>query len=411
MDSGRLVSGQKQLDQMLLTLWAAGYVTLEPPAAGGTDERRGKRDAETEGQQPKQQTETERAAACSRATRCETAQFADITHACSRSRRRSVTGSYLSALSSPTRRPTCPSCCSSAASTRCMACIWSINLASPAARSGCKRSRACWKCPARWPSMSACRKYEDMPPGPLATTRLDIELLQMGLATPEQLGAKPAQEDEDEPPRGREMFEEKVWPLTLAEKLRLLFDATFPDVHSLFTTSGLGRRRSARIRRQLQQVHHQPRPAEAGRRHLPPPAAADPAASRNSSNSRRPIAPPTSGSAELRDITDRLTDCCRRVDPTSTDKVLEEAEREEPIDVSLTPESRTLSAPHVLLRPLRPLRAVAGHRAARAAAGPLSLAGASPGLKRTWRRSPRQPIGGWRWSGAAQTGKRGVHTR
>jgi hypothetical protein len=31
------------------------------------------------------------------------------------------------------------------------------------------------------------------------------------------------------------MFEEKVWPLTLAEKLRLWFDATFPDVHSLVT--------------------------------------------------------------------------------------------------------------------------------------------------------------------------------
>ena len=29
-------------------------------------------------------------------------------------------------------------------------------------------------------------KYEDMPPGPLATTRLDVELLQMGLATPER---------------------------------------------------------------------------------------------------------------------------------------------------------------------------------------------------------------------------------
>ena len=73
-----------------------------------------------------------------------------------------------------------------------------------------------------------------MPPGPLATTRRDAELLQMGLATPEQLGAKPAEEDDE--PRGREMFEEKVWPLTLGEKLRLLFDATFPEVHSLFTT-------------------------------------------------------------------------------------------------------------------------------------------------------------------------------
>src|SRR4029079_3579672 len=43
-------------------------------------------------------------------------------------------------------------------------------------------------------------RYDEMPPGPLATTRLDIELLQMGLATPEQLGAKPAQEDDDQRP-------------------------------------------------------------------------------------------------------------------------------------------------------------------------------------------------------------------
>ena len=34
MDSGKQVGAQKQLDQMLLTLWAAGYVQLdpEPPA-------------------------------------------------------------------------------------------------------------------------------------------------------------------------------------------------------------------------------------------------------------------------------------------------------------------------------------------------------------------------------------------
>ena len=51
-------------------------------------------------------------------------------------------------------------------------------------------------------------KYEDMPPGPLATTRLDIELLQMGLATPEQLGAKPA-EEEDEPPRAARCSKKK----------------------------------------------------------------------------------------------------------------------------------------------------------------------------------------------------------
>ena len=32
-------------------------------------------------------------------------------------------------------------------------------------------------------------RYDEMPPGPLATTRLDAELLQRGLATAEQLGA------------------------------------------------------------------------------------------------------------------------------------------------------------------------------------------------------------------------------
>ena len=35
MESGRLVGGQKQLDQMLLTLWAGGYVTAGAGAAGG----------------------------------------------------------------------------------------------------------------------------------------------------------------------------------------------------------------------------------------------------------------------------------------------------------------------------------------------------------------------------------------
>jgi hypothetical protein len=33
--------------------------------------------------------------------------------------------------------------------------------------------------------------------------------------------------------------------------------------------------------------------------------------------------------ADLRENADRLADCCRRVDPTSTDKMLEEAEQEE----------------------------------------------------------------------------------
>jgi hypothetical protein len=51
MDSGHLVGAQKQLDRMLLTLWAAGYVKLEPapPAEQPDRETERQRDGETEG--------------------------------------------------------------------------------------------------------------------------------------------------------------------------------------------------------------------------------------------------------------------------------------------------------------------------------------------------------------------------
>ena len=38
--------------------------------------------------------------------------------------------------------------------------------------------------------------HEELPPGPLAMTRLDVQLLQLGLATPEELAAAGAEEDE-----------------------------------------------------------------------------------------------------------------------------------------------------------------------------------------------------------------------
>ena len=78
---------------------------------------------------------------------------------------------------------------------------------------------------------------EEMPPGTLATTRLDPQLLQLGLATAEELGAQP-EEKEDEPivdrGFGRVMFEEpRVWPLTIGEKVLRLFRNDFPRVHDV----------------------------------------------------------------------------------------------------------------------------------------------------------------------------------
>src|SRR5205814_4488800 len=77
------------------------------------------------------------------------------------------------------------------------------------------------------PLLRYVRVPRDLPPGPLAATRLDADLIRRGLLVapvPEE-----EQEDEDEDVR----FEER--PPTLADKLRLQFDARYPevtDVHS-----------------------------------------------------------------------------------------------------------------------------------------------------------------------------------
>ncbi|HUE70163.1 MAG TPA: helicase, partial [Pirellulaceae bacterium] len=161
-------------------------------------------------------------------------------------------------------------------------------------------------------------------PGPLATTRLDQELLSLGLATPQQLGAAPP-DDEEEKSDVREMFQERVFVLTLGEKLRLLFDASFPGVHSLTTTAVWaagellefgGQFNKYITARGLQKqegviFRHLLRLILLVKEFLP-------------------LVPPDCGEeewrGELSDISDTLVDCCRRVDATSTDKVLEVAE-------------------------------------------------------------------------------------
>ena len=71
---------------------------------------------------------------------------------------------------------------------------------------------------------------DQMPPGTLAAGRLDSQLLKLGLCTEEQLtGRQP--EDDDGYFDDRE---ERVWPLTLAEKLKLMFEFDNPGVTDVF---------------------------------------------------------------------------------------------------------------------------------------------------------------------------------
>ncbi len=74
-------------------------------------------------------------------------------------------------------------------------------------------------------------RHEDLPPGPLATTRLDEQLLKLGLASAEELGAMPEEEEDEQ--RGWMDDDERVWVLSLAQKLHRLFMHDFPKIQDV----------------------------------------------------------------------------------------------------------------------------------------------------------------------------------
>ena len=165
--------------------------------------------------------------------------------------------------------------------------------------------------------------HEVLPPGPLATTRLDVHLLQLGLASAQELGAGQEEDQEDQDRRG--MFaEDRVFVLTLAEKLRRLFDYDFPgvqDVHTqpvwaagevleygrdfnkYVTSKGLQKQEGIIFRHLLRLILLIAEFASL----CPPDVAED------------------QWRADLEDIANHLSETCRQVDPTSTEQTLHEA--------------------------------------------------------------------------------------
>ncbi|HMO13165.1 MAG TPA: DEAD/DEAH box helicase [Pirellulaceae bacterium] len=72
--------------------------------------------------------------------------------------------------------------------------------------------------------------HDTLPPGPLATTRLDEQLLRLGLATAAELRVL---EPDDEQSQPGWSDDERVYVLTLAHKLHRLFEYDFPGVHDV----------------------------------------------------------------------------------------------------------------------------------------------------------------------------------
>ena len=185
----RLAASEKALDRMLLTLADRGFVTLDPPPPPEATER------------AEPPTPTRRSGL--RPTRRPSIR------SCGRRRRRPWT-----------------SCSSSAASTRCTAPSCSTSSASPTATNASRRWKACWKCRGRCCATSACRGPTSCRRGRWQTTRLDADLIRAASSSPRC--RRPEEEEEDDE-------EEEEYPPTLADKLRLLFDALHPDVADVHT--------------------------------------------------------------------------------------------------------------------------------------------------------------------------------
>ena len=152
-----------------------------------------------------------------------------------------------------------------------------------------------------------------------------MQLLHLGLATPEELGAGETQPDETADRHRRFFEEERPRVLTLADKLRRLFDHDFPGVSEVRTfpvwaagellefggdfdkyivSKRLQKQEGVIFRHLLRLILLTAEFAQ-----LTPPDTT-----------------PDQWRAELLPLRDRLIDTCRRVDPTSVDEVLEQAE-------------------------------------------------------------------------------------
>jgi superfamily II DNA/RNA helicase len=246
MDAGRLAAGQRQLDRMLMVLWRAGYVELEPrpteeakpsadldpPApitASAEDESKDARPAFGAGivlfgqsldsspakPSSKNPSATDTNKAVSKVT---PAESAEVTEYSPRYARPTETMKRLDVFRgvNPLYGAFLVNQLGGADDTERLQALESIlEMPIPVARF--------LRVP--WP--------REMPPGLLAQSRLDSQLLRMGLVTLEQLRAgtdEDEQQDQYIPP------EERIYPVPFAEKLKLLFDHDFPGVHDVTIT-------------------------------------------------------------------------------------------------------------------------------------------------------------------------------
>lgn len=180
---------------------------------------------------------------------------------------------------------------------------------------------------------------DQLPAGPLATTRLDNQLLELGLATQAELVGLTEEEDEERRQRGG-FAELPPRILTIGEKIRRLFNYDFPRVHDVFTQpvwiAGEVLLFDGNFNKYIQAYGLQKQEGILLRHLLRLILLLDEMAS---------IPPAESTPEEWEDRLDvliaRLTDSCRAVDPESTDEVLDIGHQDDELTKSLRNLRRT----------------------------------------------------------------------
>ena len=313
MDSKKLKYAQQLLDQMLLMLWRGGFVRLEPepPSGESTTEERTEEPAGSTGDPPNRDRPV--------------LTLADLTFGgTEKDKTTSSTPSpdppaYQAKLAHPTPKL---AQLSWFRSVNPLYGVFLTNQLGIADRTECLQvMESVLNMPGSVARLVRVPRQHDLPPGPLAITRLDPTLLKLGLATEEEL----VEQEEDEADRRRLFQEERKWVLTLADKLKLLFDHNYPGVRDVrivpvwiagellefggnfnkyITGKGLQKQEGMLFRHLLRLILL----VGEFEQFCPEEISTD------------------QWTQQLKEISTQLVDSCRHVDPTSTEKILEQSE-------------------------------------------------------------------------------------
>ncbi len=309
MDGKRLHKAQESLDAMLITLWRAGYVLLdpEPPKSDASEA------PAVENPQPKKST-TQQLLEEALAAAGQSLQPAKATEATEAS------PPYQARFAYPTEK------LHQLVTLRGLNPLYGVFLVNQLGIANreerVQAMESVLELPRSVGRYVRVPDHDELPPGPLATTRLNDQLLRLGLVTADQLVAPPKNEQYD---RRRIYDEERPWVLTLAEKLRLQFDYDFPGVHDVHTqpvwAAGEVLEFGGDFNKYITSKHLQKQEGVIFRHLLRLILLA---------GELTQLCPPEvtedGWRGDLQDIAGRLTATCREVDPSSTEKALEQAQ-------------------------------------------------------------------------------------